>query len=93
MSSEYGKVLLQMATQIFGEPTNQTNKIVRFKRSQGVAVNTADGTWFDFTENVGGGVVDFAKEHFPNQKISEVIKQFGGADFTQGMWEGVLQQS
>jgi hypothetical protein len=92
MNSNLGEVLLQMATSVFGEPSYTSNNIVRFKRSKGIAVNLVDGTWFDFTENKGGGVIDFIDTHFPNEKKAEVFKRFGGLDFLVGMWEGIHQQ-
>ncbi len=82
--SNYGDMLLEMAKQVYGEPTYTSNNIVRFKQSKGLAVNLQDGTWFDFTENSGGGVSDFISQHFPNEKKTEVFKKFGGSDFLNG---------
>jgi len=89
MSSSLGTILLEMATKIFGEPTSTSNSIVRFKKSKGVAVNVADGTWFDFTEAQGGGVTDFINQYFPDRKKTEVFKQFGGSDFLTGLMAGI----
>lgn len=90
MSSNLGEMLVTMAKEIWGEPTSTTAHIVRFKKSKGVAINTTDGTWFDFTENQGGGVVDFIETHFSSEPKAQVFKRFGGSDFLNGLWEGTL---
>jgi len=89
MSSNLGTILVDMATKVYGEPTYTSNSIVRFKKSKGVAVNVADGTWFNFTDNSGGGVVDFIDQHFPDRKKTDVFKEFGGVDFLLGLWAGI----
>ena len=90
MTSNLGTVLLDMATKVYGEPTYTSDSIVRFKKSKGIAINVADGTWFNFSDNNGGGVVDFIDEHFPDRKKTDVFKEFGGVDFLLGMWAGIL---
>jgi len=90
MNSNLGSILLDMAKAIYGTPTYESGNIVRFKKSKGVAVNTADGTWFNFSENQGGGVSDFIDQHFSGESKAEVFKRFGGVDFLLGMWAGVL---
>ena len=53
-------------------------------------MNVADGTWFNFTDNSGGGVVDFIDQHFPDRKKTDVFKELGGVDFLLGLWAGIL---
>tara|TARA_X000001382_G_scaffold117628_1_gene97398 strand:- start:269 stop:556 length:288 start_codon:yes stop_codon:yes gene_type:complete len=89
MSSSLGTILVDMATEVFGEPTFRSSNIIRFKKSKGVAVNVTDGTWFDFTEAQGGGVTDFITQYFPDRKKAEVFKQFGGVDFLLGLTVGI----
>ena len=90
MADNLGAILLDMAKQISGEPTYTSDSIVRFKKSKGIAVNVADGTWFNFSDNSGGGVVDFIDQHFPDRKKTDVFKEFGGVDFLLGLWAGIL---
>jgi hypothetical protein len=89
-TSNFGQILLDMAKQVYGEPTYQSGNIVRFKQSKGLAVNTADGTWFNFSDNQGGGVSDFIDQHFSGESKADVFKRFGGVDFLLGMWAGIL---
>jgi len=59
MADNLGTILLDMATKVYGEPTYTSDSIVRFKKSKGIAVNVADGTWFNFSDNNGGGSCRF----------------------------------
>lgn len=90
MSSNLSTMILGMATKVWGEPTYiGSDGIYRFKKSKGIAVNVQDATWFDFTENKGGGVLDLVDTHFSDQKRTEVFKQFGGSDFLTGLMAGI----
>ena len=70
----------QVARAYWGEPTIKRGHTYRWGNHGSKEIDLRKGTFFDFQENVGGGVIDLVKMHEPTsfQTIPEILeKKFG----------------
>ena len=74
-SIDWQKIAPEVAKQLLGEPSSSSSKELRWGNKQSKVLTLESGTWYDFEEDVGGGIIDLIK-HL-NQDINTVLKQFG----------------
>ena len=72
---DWVKIAPEVAKQLLGEPSSSSSKELRWGNKQSKVLTLESGTWYDFEEDVGGGIIDLIK-HL-NQDINTVLKQFG----------------
>mgnify|MGYP003110976885 CR=1 FL=1 len=69
----------EVAKHFWGEPSSRTTTELRWGNHGSKAVNLSQGTWYDFENNEGGGVVDLVKKEMPslNGSIQGFLDEFG----------------
>jgi len=61
MELDWEKIAPEIAVQILGEPTSKSSTHWRFNRKGSLALDLASGTFFDFENGQGYGLIDFIK--------------------------------
>ncbi len=74
-SVDWQRIAPEVATQLLGEPSSKKSHEWRYGTHGSLVVNIEAGTWWDFENDVGGGIIDLIK-HL-NQDVNTVLKQFG----------------
>jgi hypothetical protein len=74
-SVDWQRIAPAVATQLLGEPSSKKSHEWRYGTHGSLVVNIEAGTWWDFENDIGGGVIDLIK-HL-NQDVNTVLKQFG----------------
>lgn len=74
-SVDWQRIAPEVATQLLGEPSSKKSHEWRYGTHGSLVVNVEAGTWWDFENDVGGGIIDLIK-HL-NQDVNTVLKQFG----------------
>jgi KaiC/GvpD/RAD55 family RecA-like ATPase len=77
MPTSLESIIGDVAKHYWGDPDRSSQKELRFGTHGSKCVNLADGTWYDFENNVGGGVVDLIKSEEPNVRVGDILEQFG----------------
>ena len=72
---DWQRIAPEVATQLLGEPSSKKSHEWRYGTHGSLVVNIEAGTWWDFENDVGGGIIDLIK-HL-NQDVNTVLKQFG----------------
>jgi putative DNA primase/helicase len=60
-ASEFIRAIEPVARELLGEPTQANSREIRFGTRGSLAINLADGTWFDHEAGEGGGVIDLVQ--------------------------------
>lgn len=73
---DIANLILPLATKFWGNPTStKADGKIRFGSHGSKAIDTSSGTWFDFEQGIGGGVIDLIKTHISNtSSISEFLE-------------------
>ena len=74
-SVDWQRIAPEVATQLLGEPSSKKSHEWRYGTHGSLVVNIEAGTWWDFENDIGGGIIDLIK-HL-NQDVNTVLKQFG----------------
>jgi len=74
-SVDWQRIAPEVAKQLLGEPTSTSSNELRWGRKGSIVLNLEAGTWFDFENDTGGGLIDLIKHM--NQDVNTVLKQFG----------------
>ena len=74
-SVDWQRIAPEIAKQLLGEPTSTSSNELRWGRKGSFVLNLEAGTWFDFENDKGGGLIDLIKHM--NQDVNTVLKQFG----------------
>ena len=74
-SVDWQRIAPEVAKQILGEPSSISSKELRWGTHGSTTLNLESATWYDFENDVGGGILDLIKHH--NKDINTVLKQFG----------------
>ena len=61
MELDWEKIAPEIAVQILGEPTSKSSTHWRFNRKGSLALDLASGTFFDFENGQGYGLIEFIK--------------------------------
>ena len=61
MELDWEKIAPEIAVQILGEPTSKSSTHWRFNRKGSLALDLASGTFFDFENGQGFGLIEFIK--------------------------------
>jgi len=61
MELDWEKIAPEVAVQILGEPTSKSSTHWRFNRKGSLALDLASGTFFDFENGQGYGLIEFIK--------------------------------
>lgn len=72
---DWQRIAPEVATQLLGEPSSKKSHEWRYGTHGSLVVNIEAGTWWDFENDVGGGIIDLIKHM--NQDVNTVLKQFG----------------
>lgn len=67
--------ILPVATDIFGEPTSQSNDMIRFGAKGSKVININSGTFYDHENGVGGGCIDLLRHYYPDEKPIKVLQE------------------
>ena len=60
--SDISDKMEEVAVHFWGKPTSKTSKELRWGNHGSKSVNLSQGTWYDFENEEGGGVVDLVKK-------------------------------
>ena len=74
-SVDWVKIAPEVAKQLLGEPKSISSTEMRWNTHGSMVLNLEKGTFYDFEEGIGGGIIDLIK-HL-NQDVTTVLKQFG----------------
>ena len=74
-SVDWQRIAPDVATQLLGEPSSKKSHEWRYGTHGSLVVNIEAGTWWDFENDIGGGLIDLIKHK--NQDVNTVLKQFG----------------
>ena len=74
-SVDWVKIAPEVAKQLLGEPKSISCTEIRWGTHGSMVLNLEKGTFYDFEDGVGGGIIDLIK-HL-NQDVTTVLKQFG----------------
>lgn len=74
-SVDWVKIAPEVAKQLLGEPKSISSTEMRWGTHRSMVLNLEKGTFYDFEDGVGGGIIDLIK-HL-NQDVTTVLKQFG----------------
>ena len=74
-SVDWQRIAPEVAKQLLGEPTSTSSNELRWGRKGSFVLNLEAGTWFDFENDKGGGLIDLIKHM--NQDVNTVLKEFG----------------
>ena len=77
--SDISDKMEEVAVHFWGKPTSKTTKELRWGNHGSKSVNLSQGTWYDFENEEGGGVVDLVKKEMPslNGSIQGFLDEFG----------------
>ena len=64
--SDISDKMEEVAVHFWGKPTSKTSKELRWGNHGSKSVNLSQGTWYDFENEEGGGVVDLVKKEMPS---------------------------
>ena len=64
--SDISEKMQEVATHFWGEPTSKSQTELRWGNHGSKSVNLSQGTWYDFENAEGGGVVDLVKKEMPS---------------------------
>jgi hypothetical protein len=83
-TKEHDSLIVELAIRLWGEPASCSNRELRFGNHGSKAVDVKTGTWFDFENNVGGGLRDLmhmASSGQPaGQQTSVLLRWYGEAE-------------
>jgi hypothetical protein len=74
-SVDWQRIAPEVALQLLGEPSSKKSHEWRYGTHGSLVVNINAGTWWDFENDLGGGLIDLIKHM--NQDVNTVLKQFG----------------
>ena len=74
-SVDWQKIAPEVAKQILGEPSSISSKELRWGTHGSCTLNLEKATWYDFENDVGGGIIDLIKHH--NKDVNTILKSFG----------------
>ena len=74
-SVDWQRIAPEVALQLLGEPSSKKSHEWRYGTHGSLVVNIDAGTWWDFENDLGGGLIDLIKHM--NQDVNTVLKQFG----------------
>jgi hypothetical protein len=74
-SVDWQRIAPEVAKQLLGEPSSKKSHEWRYGTHGSLVVNIDAGTWWDFENDLGGGLIDLIKHM--NQDVNTVLKQFG----------------
>ena len=72
---DWQRIAPEVAKQLLGEPSSTTSKELRWGTHGSMTLNLNEGTWYDFENQVGGGIIDLIK--YRNQDVATILKSFG----------------
>ena len=72
---DWQRIAPEVALQLLGEPKTKRSHEWRYGTHGSLVVNIDAGTWWDFENDKGGGLIDLIKHM--NQDVNTVLKQFG----------------
>jgi len=72
---DWQRIAPEVAKQLLGEPSSTTSKELRWGTHGSMTLNLTEGTWYDFENQVGGGIIDLIK--YRNQDVATILKSFG----------------
>ncbi len=72
---DWQRIAPEVALQLLGEPSSKKSHEWRYGTHGSLVVNIDAGTWWDFENDLGGGLIDLIKHM--NQDVNTVLKQFG----------------
>jgi hypothetical protein len=74
-SVDWQKIAPEVAKQILGEPSSISSKQLRWGTHGSCTLDLETATWYDFEDEVGGGIIDLIKHH--NKDVKTILKSFG----------------
>ena len=74
-SVDWQRIAPEVALQLLGEPRTKRSHEWRYGTHGSLVVNVDAGTWWDFENDKGGGLIDLIKHM--NQDVNSILKQFG----------------
>jgi 5S rRNA maturation endonuclease (ribonuclease M5) len=74
-SVDWQRIAPEVALQLLGEPSSKKSHEWRYGTHGSLVVNIDAGTWWDFENDLGGGLIDLIKHM--NQDVNTILKQFG----------------
>jgi len=74
-SVDWQKIAPEVAKQILGEPSSISSKQLRWGTHGSCTLDLESATWYDFEDEVGGGIIDLIKHH--NKDVKTILKSFG----------------
>ena len=74
-SVDWQKIAPEVAKQILGEPSSISSKQLRWGTHGSCTLDLESATWYDFEDDVGGGIIDLIKHH--NKDVKTILKSFG----------------
>ena len=74
-SVDWQRIAPEVAKQLLGEPSSTTSKELRWGTHGSMTLNLNEGTWYDFENQVGGGIIDLIK--YRNQDVATILRSFG----------------
>ena len=72
---DWQRIAPEVALQLLGEPRTKRSHEWRYGTHGSLVVNVDAGTWWDFENDKGGGLIDLIKHM--NQDVNSILKQFG----------------
>ena len=72
---DWQRIAPEVALQLLGEPSSKKSHEWRYGTHGSLVVNIDAGTWWDFENDLGGGIIDLIK-HL-DQDVNTILKQFG----------------
>ena len=72
---DWQKIAPEVAKQILGEPSSISSKQLRWGTHGSCTLDLESATWYDFEDDVGGGIIDLIKHH--NKDVKTILKSFG----------------
>jgi len=72
---DWQRIAPEVAKQLLGNPSSTSSNEFRWGTKGSLTLNLESATWYDFENDVGGGIIDLIK-HL-NQDVNTVLKQFG----------------
>lgn len=75
MQIDWQRIAPEVAKQLLGEPSSISSKELRWGAKGSMTLNLNEGTWYDFEQDIGGGIIDLIKHH--NKDVATILKSFG----------------
>ena len=75
MQIDWQRIAPEVAKQLLGEPSSISSKELRWGTHGSMTLNLHEGTWYDFEQDIGGGIIDLIKHH--NKDVATILKSFG----------------